>query len=224
MKAIVKSGQSFGKSRAGMTAGESGGVLFLRGKSTPKNVNTSRMSGKRVQFANVVTTWHQVPAGERVEWREQQSPGTSGTSKFAGLNVNRREVGEAIITDAPIIVQPPAFTFTVLMEHVAGDDNVVLLTLPSVSYTGMTLFVRAAGLLPASKESVPLFETVPIVSVFEPSPGAMDVTAAYESVWGDLIEALFTERRGVSWAARLMHVPSGRATEWLRFFTTVVDV
>lgn len=223
MKFTEKTGQNFGKSRNGLTSGETANGKYLRARAVPRNRQTGKLSDVRSTFGTTVTNWHDVGAGDRIEWREGIPTTGPGTAKFTGTNVNRQTVGQPILIETPVFVFPPDFMYTVQMFDRLGIDDSIDIVLSAGDYTGITMYVRVLGNIPPWTTDVPLSDLPPLVSIFEPPIGPISVLAAYEAVYGSIVGKQDTPEGGAAWAIRLGHVPSGQFTPWQRSFATVIE-
>lgn len=145
---ITKSG-----SEGGITASRNHYGQYYRRRAIPVNPSTSYQGVVRDRLANAAASWRSITANQRAGWTDLalqinksdslgQSHSMKGFNCYSMVNVNRLTAGDAVLTDAPLLVTPaPPTTVTVTLTSAAL--SVAYTTTPLAA--GQRLFSYLSG-------------------------------------------------------------------------------
>src|SRR4051794_13125974 len=104
-------------SMGGTTSSRNHYGQYRRRRAIPVNPSTSYQGAVRDRLANAAASWRALTANRRAGWTDlalqinkSDSLGQSHTMKgfnaYCMVNINRLTAGDAVVTDAPLLVTP----------------------------------------------------------------------------------------------------------------------
>jgi hypothetical protein len=166
---------------------------YIRARVVPVNPNTDNQNDVRDFFAFLAQGWRELTESQRTSWTSiaQQVPITdslgqsmilSGNAMYAKVNILRRQVGDAIIDDAPALDQAPV----ILTSTATVDDGPTM----SLAYTAdggiatNNIIVRATSTRSPGKTYVGRGELKQIFTFAGNAASPAVVIAGYNAIFG----------------------------------------
>lgn len=177
-------------SQAGTTASHNRFGQYKRTRATPVNPHSTRQGLVRAAFAAASAAWKALTDAQRAGWRDlglsmtrTDSLGSSytlqGNQAFVSVNSCLSAVGDAQVSDAPLLVAPAAIlTATLTLTSVAF--SVAYTTTPLAA--GVKLMIYASPQRSAGRNYESDFRLIQVTAAAAASPA--NVLAAYTAKFG----------------------------------------
>lgn len=170
------------------------GGAYIRNKVTPLNPQTSFQTGVRNFFGAISQGWRSLTASQRLAWNQAVSNfiGTdifgdakelSGSQLHQKLNLNLKNISEAVITAPPVPGDINSFTsMTVTADTTAGTMNVAFA--PAIDAGDKVLLYATAPLSPGISFVKNRFRIITVLDNADVTP--FDAAADYIVKFGAL--------------------------------------
>lgn len=184
---------------AATTHSRNRGKAIMRNRVTPINRRSPGQSSRRQRLASFASQFRGLTQAQIAGWNSAalnfprqdnlgQTIYLTGEQLFCQLNINLQLIGASAITDAPA---PSSFEVLALGTIVLEDDNTMTVAFtPTPVPTGFNLVVRATAPKSAGRSFVSPSEFRYIQNVAPAGTSPVDISTAYQAVWGSLANAV----------------------------------